>query len=667
MNHRGPDDAGYVFFQIDPTGRSNGLWREYFEKDFSLGHPDYFSGMPPVLEPSPEGREHWQLALGHRRLSILDLTSAGHQPMADPEKKIWITYNGEVYNFRELREELARLGFSFRSSSDTEVIINSYRAWGIKCISKFNGMFAFALWDSERKRLFLVRDRYGIKPLYYSLEKGTLLFASEIKAILEHEGAGRTVDDEALCEYFTFQNIYSDKTLFKGIHLLPAGHVLSLQRDGSFSAQGWNHERSTSLNGWKVDEWQYWDFDFSGAMTPEQITEQECVSELRRLFIQAVERNLISDVTVGTYLSGGIDSGAIAATATRKIPRLMSFTGGFDVASVSGLEATFDERVPAEFMASCFGTEHYEMVMHSGDMAWVMPKLIWHLEDLRVGMCWQNYYIAQLASKFVKVVLSGTGGDENFAGYPWRYLLALDPRREKQENMNLYYRYWQRLVGDDQREAFFGPCIREKVEEGYCHRAFRHILEKKTGSPSGGGFDLSTCLYFELKTFLHGLFVVEDKLSMAHSLETRVPFLDNDLVSFALKIPSQYKLPFANGISTVEENVVGAKTRFFAQSNSGKHIFRQAMRGMVPDEILDRKKQGFSPPDQSWYRGPTMGYLRDVLLDDRALSRGFFDPETLRRIVHEHTEGKINHRLLLWSLLSFEWWNRTFIDEERKS
>ena len=181
--------------------------------------------------------------------------------------------------------------------------------------------------------------------------------------------------------------------------------------------------------------------------------------------------------------------------------------------------------------------------------------------------------------------------------------------------------------------------------------------------PHPSEFDLSTCLYFELKTFLHGLFVVEDKLSMAHSLETRVPFLDNDLVSFALKVPSQYKLPFVNGISSVEENVVGAKTRFFAQSNSGKHIFRQAMRGIVPDEILDRKKQGFSPPDQSWYRGPTMGYVRDILLNERTLSRGFFNPEAIHRIVHEHTEGKINHRLLLWSLLSFEWWNRTFFDE----
>ena len=663
MDHRGPDDAGYVFFEIDSnSGRSNGFWREYFEKDFSFGHPDYFSGTPLSQEPRLRERENWQIALGHRRLSILDLTSAGHQPMADQEKRVWVTYNGEVYNFRELREELVRLGFSFRSSSDTEVIINAYKAWGIEFILRLNGMFAFGLWDSERKRFFLVRDRYGIKPLYYSLEKGTLLFGSEIKAILEHEEAVRAVDDEALCEYFTFQNIYSDKTLFKGIRLLPAGHVLSLQRDESFAIEGWQHERSASLNGWRIDEWEYWDFDFFEAMTSKQITEQECIGELRRLFMQAVERNLVSDVTVGTYLSGGIDSGSIAAMAIRKIPRLMSFTGGFDVASVSGLEATFDERVPAEFMASCFGTEHYEMVMHSGDMAWVMPKLIWHLEDLRVGMCWQNYYIAQLASKFVKVVLSGTGGDENFAGYPWRYLPALDPQGDRQNRMMAYYRFWQRLIDDEKKSVFFAPRIQKGVEEGHCRQVFDRIIQRASGRESGD-FGLSACLYFELKTFLHGLFVVEDKLSMAHSLETRLPFLDNDLVSFASKIPNEYKFPQGTGISKVEENVVGAKTKFFAQSNSGKYIFRQAMRGTVPDEILDRKKQGFSPPDQSWYRGPTMGYVRDILLNERALSRGFFNSKYIRRVVDEHTTGKVNHRLLLWSLLSFEWWNRTFLDE----
>ena len=306
----------------------------------------------------------------------------------------------------------------------------------------------------------------------------------------------------------------------------------------------------------------------------------------------------------------------------------MSFTGGFDVASVSGLEATFDERVPAEFMASCFGTEHYEMVMHSGDMAWVMPKLIWHLEDLRVGMCWQNYYIAQLASKFVKVVLSGTGGDENFAGYPWRYLLALDRIGEKQEEhealLSLLAAPHRATISETLSLILvFEKRLRKVTVIG----SSASILDKRRRRPDPMTFDLSTCLYFELKTFLHGLFVVEDKLSMAHSLETRVPFLDNDLVSFALKVPSEYKLPVGERNFKVEENVVGAKTRFFAQSNSGKHIFRQAMRGIVPDEILDRKKQGFSPPDQSWYRGPTMGYVRDILLNERTLSRGFFNPE----------------------------------------
>jgi asparagine synthase (glutamine-hydrolysing) len=661
MKHRGPDDAGYVFFRIGHSGPSKSTWREYFEKDFTSHHPDYFSEMPVSPEPRIEERKPWDLALGHRRLSILDLTSAGHQPMTDSEKKIWITYNGEVYNFQELREELVRLGFSFRSSSDTEVIINSYRAWGIECIFKFNGMFAFALWDNERKRLYLVRDRYGIKPLYYCLKNGTLLFASEIKAILEHEEVAREVDPEALYEYFTFQNILSDRTLFRGVYLLSAGHVLSVQQDPGLTIKDWQRRPISSQTPWKVDEWRYWDFDFSETVAPEDISEEECVSELRRLFSKAVERNLVSDVTVGTYLSGGIDSGAIAATASRRIPRLMSFTGGFDLSSVNGLEATFDERESAEFMASCFGTEHYEMVMHSGDMAWVMPTLIWHLEDLRVGMCWQNYYIARLAGKFVKVVLSGTGGDENFAGYPWRYHLAFDRDRGENRKTEAYYRYWQRLVEDERKPRFFDPRILKNVDEGYCRGIFKRILDRGAGTGSGD-FDLATCLYFELKTFLHGLFVVEDKLSMAHSLETRVPFLDNDLVSFASRIPSEYKLPRGDGMFKVEENVVGAKTKFFAQSNSGKYIFRQAMRGIVPDEILDRKKQGFSPPDQSWYRGPTMGYVRDILLNERALSRGFFNSEYIRGVVDEHTTGKVNHRLLLWSLLSFEWWNRTFLD-----
>jgi len=662
QRHRGPDDAGYVFFRVDSIDGQKTVWKEYYDKDFTSHYPDYFSEMPLLPNSKTGEGGEWNLALGHRRLSVIDLSSAGHQPMADGERKIWISYNGEIYNFRELRKELEKLGYGFYSNSDTEVIINSYKAWGIESILKFNGMFAFALWDSEKGRLFLVRDRYGIKPLYYYLKNGLFIFSSEIKGILENEEVKKEINCDALNEYFTFQNILTDRTLFKDIFLLPAGHILSLSQNPKFESNCFSLVKSSLLSGWKLDFWKYWDFDFSKQNTPEELSEEECINEIRHLFIQAVERHLISDVTVGSYLSGGMDSGSITAIANKKIPRLMSFTGGFDLTSVSGLEATFDEREPAEFMSRFFGTEHYEMVMHSGDMAWVMPKIIWHLEDLRVGMCWQNYYIARLASKFVKVVLSGTGGDENFAGYPWRYFSALNSHGKREEKERAYYDYWQRLIPDDEKPSFFSSHILKKIDLEDSYRVFRKVLESMPGNKASD-FGLSTCLYFELKTFLHGLFIVEDKLSMAHSLETRVPFLDNDLVSFTLKIPAIYKLKLTNGLPTVEENVIGAKTKFFTQSNSGKYIFRQAMRGIVPDEILDRKKQGFSPPDESWYRGPTMGYLRSILLSDQALSRGFFNSDYLRRIVHEHTEGKVNHRLLIWSLLSFEWWNRVFFDE----
>jgi asparagine synthase (glutamine-hydrolysing) len=661
MRHRGPDDAGYVLFRFDQLRPQGNIWREYLDRDFSFRHPDYFSEMPIFTDSGTKGEEPWNLALGHRRLSIIDLTSAGHQPMSDNDKRIWITYSGEIYNFRELRGELEGIGYSFRSNSDTEVIINSYKAWGIHCIQRFNGMFAFALWDGQLNRLLLVRDRYGIKPLYYYLGNGLLIFASEIKGILENEEVKRDLDYEALHEYFTFQNILSDRTLFEDIRILPAGHFISLQLNATFDSPIFENTCVLSFNGWKFGLWKYWDFDFSGTYDPHEFSEEECIRELRGLFSQAVERHLISDVPVGTYLSGGMDSGSIAALACRKIPRLMSFTGGFDLSSVSGLESSFDEREPAEFMSSRFGTEHYEMVMHSGDMVWVMPKIIWHLEDLRVGMCWQNYYISRLASKFVKVVLSGAGGDESFAGYPWRYLPALDTTLDDEEREKAYYRYWQRLIGDDEKPSFFDERVLRMIDEGHCYRVFKDILEGMPGRESPA-FGLSACFYFELKTFLHGLFVVEDKISMNHSLETRVPFLDNDLVSFALKIPAQYKIQTVSGVSQIEENVVGAKTKFFAHSNSGKYILRQAMRGIVPDEILDRKKQGFSPPDQSWYRGPTMGYIQEIVLSEQALSRGFFNPDYIRRIAHEHMEGKVNHRLLIWSLLSFEWWNRTFLN-----
>ena len=375
---------------------------------------------------------------------------------------------------------------------------------------------------------------------------------------------------------------------------------------------------------------RYWDWDFSHVRS--DISFAEASEETRRLFEQAVTRQLVSDVPVGAYLSGGMDSGSIVAVASRSLPHMPTFTGGFDLSSVSGLEVGFDERKHAETMASAFRTQQYEMVMHVGDMALVLPHLTWHMEDLRMGMSYANWYAAHLASKFVKVVLSGAGGDELFAGYPWRYAPLIDTWSLAEFDA-LAYHYWQRLIPTEDRPDFFTHWHETKGES-------RSIIEGVLSDAPESR--LNRALYFEAKTFLHGLFIVEDKISMAHSLEVRVPFLDNDLVDFVLTIPASYKY----------------------QQGKGKLVLRDAMKSIIPDAILSRKKQGFSSPDGSWYRGETMGYIKEILLCPKTLGRGYFQPAYIRKVVDEHMEGKRNHRLLLWSLLSFEHWCRIFLDGE---
>jgi asparagine synthase (glutamine-hydrolysing) len=553
------------------------------------------------------------VGLANARLAILDLSPAGHQPMVGDDGRYVLAYNGELYNFRELAAELEAEGHRFRSRGDTEVVLRAFEEWGPDCVERFNGMFAFAVWDSARRELFVARDRFGIKPLYYVVADGRLLFGSEVKSLLA-AGLRVSVCAEALSEYFTFQNLYSDLTLFEGVRLLPAGTSLTATAGG-------------------IRTRRYWDLVMEPDETP---TESDWVEEIRSAFESAVSRQVVSDVPVGSYLSGGMDSASIAAVAGRSIPRLMTFTGGFDLSSVEGLELVFDERADAELVASSFRTEHYEMVMHAGDMAWVLPELIWHLEDPRLGMCYQNHYIARLASKFVKVVLAGTGGDELFAGYPWRYGLIEDAA-SAEAFRSRYYDYWTRLVPDDEKPAFFEPDVWRRVDAYSPRDLFDAVLE-----PVAGHDVVTQALYFEAKTFLHGLLVVEDKVSMAHSLEARVPFLDNELVDIARRIPGRLK----HG------------------GDGGKRLLRSAMAGLLPDELLTKRKQGFSPPDQSWYRGPTMVYIREVLLDRRTLDRGWFQESYVRRILDEHIDGRINHRLLIWSLLCFEWWNRLFVDGE---
>ena len=599
-----------------------------------------------VRHRGPDGEGQWVrdgIGLGHRRLAIVDLSPAGAQPMHSGDGALVITFNGEIYNWRELRRELGKRGVSFRSQSDTEVLLEAYRVWGPKCLDKLNGMFAFAIWDARNSRLFLARDRYGIKPLYYRWDGQTLLFGSEVKSILQHPSASVRVDHAALGEYFSFQNVFTDRTLFDGIKLLPRASCITLDmgRPESFDVQRW------------------WDYQF---VEEKGVSEGEYVEELDRLFRQAVDRQVQADVEVGTYLSGGIDSGAVTCITAKRFANVKSFTAGFDLSSASGLEMAFDERARAETLSAAYRTEHYQVVLKAGDMERVLPDLIWHLEDLRVGQSYPNYYISRLASRFVKVCLAGTGGDEIFAGYPWRYYRAVK-NDDASQYLDKYYAYWQRLVPDRFRATFFRPAVQQSMLTHTPEAAFRSVLRRRSFLAMTPDDYVNHSLYFELSTFLSGLLLVEDKLSMAHGLETRVPFLDNDLVDFALRVPVKYKLKNVDRIARLDENAVGPKVqKYFDETGDGKLILRKALSRYVPSGYANGRKQGFSAPDGSWFRGQSIDYIRKLLHTRDARIYDFLDPVTVHTVLDEHVSGKVNHRLMIWSLLCFEWWLRRFRD-----
>jgi asparagine synthase (glutamine-hydrolysing) len=601
-----------------------------------------------IAHRGPDG-EGWFIAgpigLGNRRLAIIDLSDHGRQPMANETGDVVVTYNGEIYNFRELRGDLERCGHRFRSTTDTEIIVHAYEEWGDRCVERFNGMFAFALVDTRRgaarARLLLARDRYGIKPLYYSASTERVVFGSEIKAILVHPEQRRRVNHDALSEYFTFQNIFSDLTLFDGIKLLPPGHVMTID-----------------LPAKSVETRSYWDYQFNVSTTG---SFEDTAAELRALFENAVRRQLVSDVPVGAYLSGGMDSSSIVSVTARSIPRVQTFTGGFDMSSASGLELGFDERAKSEMLSNEFKTEHYETVLHAGDMEHVMPDLVWHLEDLRVGQCYPNYYVARLASRFVRVVLSGSGGDELFAGYPWRYYRGMHAA-SPEEYYRSYYNYWQRLIPDQDRSRFFNASTWSQIKSHEPFDVFKGVFAGHDPRLRSAEDFVNASLYFESRTFLHGLLLVEDKLSMAHSLETRVPFLDNDLVDFAVRVPPRYKLLDLEKAPTVDEDEVGKSLRYRSQPTAdGKRVLREAVKPLLPDYVWDRPKQGFSAPDASWFRGESIDYVNRVLRDPSARIYEYCEPAYVHRTLDEHCSGRVNHRLMIWSLLSFETWCQRFL------
>lgn len=592
-----------------------------------------------IAHRGPDGEGHWSegnVGLGHRRLSIIDLSPAGHQPMISADHRYVLTYNGEIYNYRELRTDLESKGYRFRSKTDSEVVLHALAEWGTDALLRFNGMFALAFWDRKEQTLLLARDRYGIKPLYYAQQGSQFAFGSEQKAILAQPGFRRRLNKPALLEYFTFQNIFTDQTLLEGIKLLPAGHYAQL---------------SVRQSGLRIT--RYWDYRFREPDHPAK--KEEYLEELDRLFRQAVNRQLVSDVELGAYLSGGMDSGSITAIAAQSLPTLKTFTCGFDLSSASGIELAFDERAKAEAMSAKFKTEHYEMVLKAGDMERCLTKLAWHLEEPRVGQSYPNYYAAQLTSKFVKVVLSGSGGDELFGGYPWRYYRAATSQNFE-HFIDQYYLYWQRLVSNSDLKQMFAP-IWSDVEHVWTRDIFRDVFATHDNELNRPEDYINHSLYFEAKTFLHGLFVVEDKLSMAHGLENRVPFMDNDLVDFAMRCPVALKLNNLTEVLRINENESGRKARrFFQKTSDGKQILRDVMDRYIPKEIAQAEKQGFSAPDASWFKGESIEFVKRKLLNDDARIYEVLDRETVVPLVEQHLRGEQNRRLLIWSLLNMEVW-----------
>jgi asparagine synthase (glutamine-hydrolysing) len=454
--HRGPDDAGYALFS--PSGdRPDGALSA------ASYHDPLFRRAPKtrVFDSKAANSPSCLLALGHRRLSILDLSSLGHQPLESSEGGLWTVYNGELYNYPELKASLQAAGRKFKTGSDTEALLELWRIKGRGALELFDGMFALAMYDSRANKLFLARDRFGVKPLYYALSSDGqfLLFASEIKGILASGLLKPEIDPSGVAEYFTFQNQFGEQTLFKGVSRLMPCETLEV-----------------SPGRGEISRSRYFKHNFSMDFSAD--SGERTSMTLTSLFEAAVSRQLISDVDVGSYLSGGMDSGSIVAVAGRKIPRVLTFTGGFDLTNVSGIELSFDERRMAERLSYLLQTEHYDVVLHAGDMPAVMERLTWHNDDLRVGMCHQNWYVAKLASRFVKVCLAGAGGDELFGGYPWRYELALRAKDLASFDDGLF-KFWHRALPCDELPRVFSPAV--SGFEGVARAPFRSGVVRRPG------------------------------------------------------------------------------------------------------------------------------------------------------------------------------------------
>jgi asparagine synthase (glutamine-hydrolysing) len=574
------------------------------------------------------------IGLAMRRLSIIDLHN-GHQPVANEDQSIWVVFNGEIYNYRQLRKELEGRGHRFRTSSDTETIVHLYEEFGTRAVERLRGMFAFAVWDGRLRQLLLARDRLGIKPLYYAERDGEFIFASELKSILQLPHVERTLNWEAVRHLFTFLATPGTDSIVDGVKKLEPGHVAILRE------------------GHRLQTERYWDVTFTPDTTA---TEQDLIRRLRHLLADTVAAHQISDVPVGAFLSGGIDSSAVVALmAQQSSTRIKTFSVGFH-------EGGFDEHEYARKVAARFGTEHHEIVLEPS----VIPNvqdLVWYLDEpFGDTSAIATYVVSKLAATQVKVVLTGDGGDELFAGYDKYVVEGRERRYDRMPHgirrltsavsaalpegvrgrrflrhlgLNGSRRYLDAstLVSADELPNLFRDAAFAEMKPYDPWAASLTYLER-------GNDWVSTLQYRDLHTYLPlDILTKVDRMTMAHSIEARPPLLDHHLVEFAATVPSHLRL----------------------HDGTTKYLFKRAMRGLLPADIIDRPKRGFAVPLARWFRGQLAGFARDILLSDTTRQRQYFNTDYLERLIDRHGQGR-DLDLQLWTTMSFELWCRQFLD-----
>lgn len=616
-----------------------------FDRDAKVSPTQIRAMAETIIHRGPDDEGYFiagQVGLGFRRLSIIDLAT-GHQPLSNEDGTVWITFNGEIYNYEELRNYLLAKGHTFKTQSDTEVIVHLYEEFGTDCVAKLRGMFGFAIWDCKQESLFLARDRVGIKPIYYWISDKSIIFASEIKAILADPDVIPEVVPEMIDRFLTFYYVPGEETLLRNIYKLPPGSFM-LVRDGKITVK------------------QYWNLKFDPVPCIAHKAEEEFCS----LLDECVRMHMISDVPVGFLLSGGVDSTAMLGMAVGKTPHnLSSFTLGF---ASPGLA---DERPYARLAAERFGSEHYETSISAQEFADFLPQFAWHMEE---PVCEPQavalFYVTKLAAQHVKVLISGEGGDEAFAGYPiYRNLLWLERLKKV---MGPFTGVFSSLIAranaarPSHRLEKYGPLLSLPFESYYYSRTSSpsryfnahgndlyaqsfatHINREFSTGPATrylkDGFArgiVNQMLYVDTKTSLpDDLLLKADKMTMANSVELRVPFLDHKFLEFAASLPESFKV-----------------RRF-----TTKYLAKKALRNKVPIEILRRKKVGFPVPYESWMRNELKDWVSDILLDSQAMVRGYFNKETIEDLIARDREHGSYPKEIL-SLVSLELWHRSFVD-----